>query len=75
MCLACTKARRRNIIIRSGERKPLYKLLHNSIVRRRKDLECLKRMPRTRFGCRLYRIPLCQSGLCWKEYIKRVSSN
>ena len=63
-CSACAEAGRRNTIIRSSGRKPLHKLSHNSVVRRGKDLECLKRTPCTRFGCRLCRIPLCQSGLC-----------
>ena len=58
MYLAYAKARRRTIIIRSSRRKPLYKLLHNSIVRRRKDLERLKWTLCTKFRCRLYYIPL-----------------
>ena len=58
-CLVCAKAGKRTIFIRSSRRKPLHKLLYNSVARRRKDLERPKRTPRTKFGCRLYRIPLC----------------
>ena len=58
MCLAYTKAGRKNIIIKSNKKKPLHKLSHNSIVRRGKDLEYLKQTPHTKFRCRLYHIPL-----------------
>ena len=40
--LVGTKARKRTIIIRPNRRKSLYKLLYNSLVRYRKNLERLK---------------------------------
>jgi len=45
--------------------------------RKRKAIEEIspnvrRRTPQTTFGCELCKIPLCQSGECWKEHLKQV---
>ena len=62
MCLVYTKVKKTTIIKPSG-RKPLYKLLYNSLVRYKKDLEYLKRILYIKFRYRLYYILFCQSRL------------
>ena len=51
-------------------RKALMDLLINTIKKPRDSKDWVRpiRPLRTKWGCLLYKIPLCQDGLCWQEH-------
>ena len=63
---ACFKAGKRGIVKRLSRRKPLVELSNNIVRKSRRPKQVL----RTRFGYRLYKIPLYKIGPCWEAYIK-----
>ena len=75
-CSACFEAGKRGTVKRLSRRKPLVELSDNT-VRKSRDNRSWKRpkqVPRTRFGCRLCKIPLCKTGSCWETHIKQVNT-
>ena len=38
------------------------------------QLPYVKRLPRTKFGCRLCRIPLYKTGPCWQEHVNQLNT-
>jgi hypothetical protein len=73
---ACLTAGRKSCIKKLSNRKPLCKLSVNTIKRSRdsKDFKRPQKSPRTTYGCRLCRIPLCKKGPCWQEYVNWLNS-
>ena len=75
-CAACLHAGRKTQIKRYRRWKPLCELSPNTI-RKPRNSDAWKRpqrAPRTKFGCRLCRIPLYRRGPCWKEHVDRLNS-
>ena len=75
-CSACLEVGRKSSIKRLATRKPLCELSPNTTKKPRdsRDWKRPRRAPRTRFGCRLCRIPLCKTGSCWKAHMDRINS-
>ena len=75
-CSACLKAGRKSQIKKLSSRKPLCKLSVNTTKRSRdsKEFKRPQRSPRTTYGCRLCRIPLCKDGPCWQEHVDRLNT-
>ena len=75
-CSACVEAGRKTSIKRISCRKPLAELSKNTVRKasNRDNWQRRQRPPRTRFGCRLCRIPLCKEGGCWQEHIDRLNT-
>jgi hypothetical protein len=73
-CSACLEAGRKAIKVVESRRKPLAELSKNTVRKpsNSNNWKRPQRVPRTRFGCRLCRIPLCKEGACWKEHIDRL---
>ena len=75
-CAACLQAGRKTQVQRIGRRKPLCELSLNTIKKPRNS-EAWKRPQRflrTKFGCRLCRIPLCKTGPCWQEHVDQLNT-
>lgn len=75
-CAAYLQVERKTQIKRAGRRKPLCELSLNTTKRPRNSdaWKRPQRAPRTKFGCRLCRIPLCRTGPCWQEYMDQLNS-
>ena len=75
-CAACVEVGRKSQIKRPGARKPLCELSPNTTKKPRNSdaWKRPQRAPRTKFGCRLCRIPLCRTGSCWQEHLDRLNS-
>lgn len=76
ICLACLKAGRTTSIKRINRRKPLADLSINLIERNSigNNRKRRQRAPRTRYGCRLCRIPLCKIGQCFQSHLDLLNS-
>jgi hypothetical protein len=74
-CSACLEAGRKASKKVISRRKPLAELSKNTVRKSNKgNWKRPQRAPRTRFGCRLCRIPLCKEGGCWQEHIDRLNT-
>lgn len=75
-CSACLEAGRKASKEVISRRKPLAELSKNTVrkLSNEGDWKRPQRAPRTRFGCRLCRIPLCKEGGCWQEHIDRLNT-
>ena len=75
-CSACLEAGRKSSIKKLSARKPLCELspITTKKPRDSKDWKRPSRAPRTQFGCRLCRIPLCKIGPCWQAHIDRINT-
>ena len=70
-CAAYLYVGRKTQIKRYGRRKPLCELSPNT-TRKPRNSDAQKRPQRalrTKFGYRLYQIPLYRRGLCWQEHV------
>jgi hypothetical protein len=75
-CSACLEAGRK-ASQRLSRRKPLVELSASSVRRNSgnsNSRQRRQRAPKTRFGCRLCRIPLCERGPCWKSHIDQLTT-
>ena len=68
-CKACMAQGRKAL---GGEkRKVLYELSENSIRMNQEGEKSRKpQAPRTKYGCSVCQIHLCQGGSCWQEHIE-----
>ena len=75
-CSACLAVGRKSCIKKLLNRKPLCELSVNTTKRPRdsKDFKRPQRAPRTTYGCKLCRIPLCKDGPCWQEHVDQLNS-
>ena len=75
-CSACFAAGRKSRVKKLSNRKPLCELSVNTTKRsrNRKDFKRPQKSPRTTYGCKLCRIPLCKDGPCWQEHVDRLNS-
>jgi hypothetical protein len=75
-CSACLATGRKSRIKKLSNRKPLCELSANTTKRSHdsKDFKRPQRAPRTTYGCRLCRMPLCKDGPCWQEHVDRLNS-
>ena len=75
-CSACLEAGRKSSIKKLSARKPLCELSQNTTRKPRdsRDWKRPLRAPRTQFGCRLCKIPLCKTGPCWQAHIDRINT-
>src|ERR1700731_3018460 len=53
----------------SGKRVVMQELLANSVLKEDGEKVRRSRPPRTRYGCSVCQIHLCQGGPCWEEHI------
>lgn len=75
-CAACFAVGRKSRIKKLSRRKPLCELSVNTTKQSREsqDFKRPQRAPRTTYGCRLCRIPLCKDGPCWQEHVDRLNT-